>query len=195
MPSRILRGLQAMESDERFLNIGSLVALLSVLFPWMSGEWLGGEQVAYSGFGFYTKFLGWCIFLIHGFILTLTVSPLLGGPILVRKRHRDLVRFITVAVSLILVLATLSVLTLVTVDYPRMEVRFGIYLCLVGTFVALFFTATRVYEQRRSTVEEFFHHPEDRKVMQPEEEPAQTPPPPPPPPPPAPEEHPLFPHE
>jgi hypothetical protein len=196
MPSRFLRGLLSLELEERILNAGAIVAAVSVFLPWISGEWLGVENDSYTGFGFYTAFLGAVIFLINLGLLLLTLIPLVGGPVLVKKRYREFVRLLLSSQAVVLVLAALSVLTKVTFEFSRMEVRFGIYFCLVGNLVVLFEAVLRFIEQRRSAGQEQFHHPEDhgsRVVTKETLMPA--PPPPPPPPPPAPEEHPLYPRQ
>ena len=192
MSSHLWRSFQNLDLEERILNAGALVAALSVFLPWISGEWLGGTAVTYSGFSFYTSFLGLAIFLLNIFIILLTLVPLIGGPVIVRKRYREMLRLIICAETSVLILAALSVLTKVTFDFAHMEVRFGIYFCLVGNLVALFEAFLRFLEQRRAAVHELFHHPEDAVIID-QKEPHATPPPPPPPPPPAPEEHPLYP--
>ena len=193
MPSRILRSLQSLELEERILNAGAIVAAASVFLPWFSGEWLGGENRLHTGFGFYTSFLGLAIFLLDAFLIALTLVPLVGGPMLVRRRHRELLRLLLSTAASILILAALSVLMKATFDFQRMEVRFGIYFCLVGNLVALFEAVLRFLEQRRSTTQELFHHPEDGAPVDQKETLAPLPPPPPPPPAPAPEDHPLYP--
>jgi hypothetical protein len=157
----MLRNLQSLELEERILNAGAVVAAVSVFLPWMSGEWLGGDTLTFSGFGFYTSFLGFTIFLLNAFLLALTLVPLAGGPILIKKRHRELIRLLLSAEASLLVLACLSVLTKVTFEFSRMEVRFGIYFCLVGNLVTLFEAFLRFLEQRKTSVQELFHHPED----------------------------------
>ncbi len=191
--SRFFRSLLNLELEERILNGGAILAAASVFLPWISGEWLGGDAVTYTGFGFYTSFLGLGIFLLNVFLLLLTLVPLVGGPVIVRKRHRELLRLLVSAQASVLILASLSVLTKVTFEFSRMEVRFGIYFCLVGNLVALFETCLRFIEQRRSAGQELFHHPEDSAPVDHKETLVAPPPPPPPPPPPAAEEHPLYP--
>lgn len=194
MPSKFLRSILALELEERILNAAAVIAAASVFLPWMSGEWLGGDAVTYTGFGFYTSFLGLTVFLLNLALVLMTLVPLLGGPVLVRKRYREVLRLVISAQASVLVLAALSVLTKVTFEFSRMEVRFGIYFCLVGNLVALFETVLRFLEQRRSSAQELFHHPEDAESpVDRKESLTPVPPPPPPPPPPAPEEHPLYP--
>ena len=193
MNTRIIRSLLTLELEEQILNIGVIIGMVGVFLPWLSGEWLGGDSITYSGFGFYTSFLGIGIFLLLLSLLAITVVPLSGGPVLIKKRHKDLVRFCLSLEATILVLAALSVLTKVTFELSRMEVRFGIYICLIGNLVALLYAFLRLQEQRKSQAQELFHHPEDQVLPSAKETYVPPPPPPPPPPAPAPEEHRLYP--
>jgi hypothetical protein len=203
MSSRFLRNLSALDVEEKILNGSAAIAMLCVFFPWMSGEWLRSDtvgnsgynfQTSFSGFEFFTSFLGLTIFLLQAFIIAITLVPLVGGPVIVRKRYRELVRTSVATITTVLVLAALSVLTKVTFEFSRMEMRFGIYLTLIASIVTLIYAVLRLLEQKRTEVQELFHHPEDSARPDTREEPV-GPPPPPPPPPPAlePEEHRLYP--
>ena len=64
-----------LELEEQILNGGALIGLIGVFLPWLSGEWLGGDAITYSGFGFYTSFLGFAVFFLLLFILGITVIP------------------------------------------------------------------------------------------------------------------------
>lgn len=194
MPRAILRNIASLELEEQILNGAALVAMIGVFLPWMSGELLGETSSTYTGFGFYTSLLGIAFFLLLVFILLITIVPLIGGPVLVRKKHREYVRFFAALQATILVLATLSVLTIVTFEYTRMEVRFGIYVSLIGSLVTLLYSFLRLQEFRKAQVQELFHHPEDHaSPLEHHESPVPPPPPPPPPPAPEPEEHRIYP--
>jgi hypothetical protein len=101
MYARIIRAVSHLELEEQILNGGVVLALVGVFLPWINGEWLGGDSVTYSGFGFYTSFLGLTIFFLHLFLLLITVVPLTGGPVLIRKRYREFVRLCVAAQSAI----------------------------------------------------------------------------------------------
>lgn len=193
MPSRILRGLLHLETEEQILNGGVLVGCIGMFLPWISGEGVDGERQVYSGFSFYTSTMGYVLFLLLLFLLVLTLVPLLGGPVLIRRRHREGVRLIVAGAATLLVLSSLSVLTNITFEFTRMEIRFGIYVTIIGCLVALLYTFLRFQEQRKTQVQELFHHPEDLPPHEEKPEPFAPPPPPPPPPPPAPEEHRMYP--
>ncbi len=195
MASKIMRTFAALELEERLLNAGAFVAIVSVFLPWISGDWLGGDSVSYSGFGFYTSFLGLAVLLLHSFLLLLTLVPLLGGPMILKKRFREPVRMLLSMQALVLVLAALSVLMRVSFEFSRMEMRFGIYICLAGCILTFVEALQRYAIHRRTVTQEMFRHPEDRKAPDVRDESLIPPPPPPPPPPPAPmpEEHRLRP--
>ncbi len=193
MASRALKTLLSLDLEEKILNAGSLIAIIAMFLPWISGDWPGGESVSYSGFGFYTSFMGITVFLLHLAIVTVSVVPLFTGKPLLRRKYREILRLICAVQATVLVLAALTVLMSVTLEFTRMEVRYGIYVCLVGCLVSLFEAIVRSLELRKPAGQETFHHPED--IVPPAEQESMIPPPPPPPPPPAPEpeEHRLHP--
>lgn len=194
MASALFRKITALELEEQILNGSALLGAIGVFLPWIGGEWLGGNAVNFTGLGFYTSFLGWCILALLVFILLMTLVPLTGGPVLIRKAHRETVRLNCAALSAILVLASLSVLTKVTFEFSRMEVRFGIYVTLIGTLTATLYAFLRHQEERRKGAREFFYHPEDIRPVEHQQDFGRiAPPPPPPPPPQEPEDHRLHP--
>ncbi|MFH1444189.1 MAG: hypothetical protein ABIG34_02255 [Candidatus Peregrinibacteria bacterium] len=189
MASQFFRKVMGLELEEKILNAGALVAIVGVFLPWIGGEQLGGTTVSYTGFGFYTGIVGISVFALHLFVLLITIIPLTGGPVLIRRRYREVVRLCATAETVILILSCLSVLIKVTFDLARMEIRFGIYVALIGSLVALFESFLRFQEQRKGFVQELFHHPEEQSKPVDKQEFFEAPPPPPPPPPLPPEEH------
>jgi hypothetical protein len=180
---RILQSIKGLDLEERILNGAACIGILGIFMPWISGEWLGTEDASsYSGFGFFTSVLGFAAFLLLAFTIAIVLVPALGGPVFIRKRHRDLVRMILCSQAAVLVLASLSVLTRVTFEFSRMQIRFGIYITLIGCAVAAFYAFLRFQEFRREQAQGFFRHPEDHAAP-PEKKEAIVPPPPPPPPP------------
>lgn len=193
MVSPFFRKVLSLELEEKILNAGAFLALVGVFLPWIGGEQLGGTAVSYTGLGFYTSVIGLAVLLLELFILLVTLVPLTGGPVLIRRRAREIVRLLASALTTILILAALSVLIKVTLDMARLEIRFGIYVTIIGSLVALFEAFLKFQEQRKSFVQELFHHPEEEAKPADKQEYFQAPtPPPPPPPPPPPEEHRMY---
>ncbi len=193
MTNRVVKTLLSIELEERILTAGSLIAIVGLFLPWIGGDWPGGESVSYRGLGFFTSFLGITILLLQGTLLLIGLLPLATGKPLLKKRYREFTRLCLTSQATVLVLACLSVLTKVTLEFTRMEVRYGVYVCLVGCLVALFEAIVRYVEQRKARSQEMFHHPEDAERPPEKETIVPAPPPPPPPPAPAPEEHRLYP--
>lgn len=196
MPSRmatpVLRALQSLDLEERILNAGLIGGIVGLFLPWLSGEWQGTENVSFNGFQFYTSLLGIAVFILLAASVAVTAVPLFGGPQLLKRKYREIGRLAASVLAGILTLAALSVLTNVTFEFSRVDVRLGIYVTLIGCIAASLEAGLRYREQlRQEALQETFHHPEDVQPhhdKQPVFEPP-LPPPPPPPPPLEPEEH------
>jgi len=196
-PQALWQAIISLDLEEKILNTGSIIAIIGVFLPWLSGEWLGGDSIAYSGFSFFTAFLGTFVFLLHVFLVLVSLVPMTGGPILLKKRFREPVRLAVATQATVLLLAALSVLMKVTLEFSRMEVRFGIYFALLGSIASTIYAFILYQEHRKIFAPELFRHPED-VILVPEVsafELADVPPPPPPPPAPEPEDHPLALHD
>lgn len=182
--SSFLKALNYLEIEEKILNLGALVALLGVFMPWFGGEWFG-QPATWTGFQFYTSFIGLLIFLGHVFILSLTALPLFGYQI-VKSSFRDLLRLVVSLECVLLTIAVWSVLTNISFDRSQMQIGFGIYMTLVGSIVTSLYAFLRLQQQRKRQLKELFHHPEDHVDVQPGPKVVRNDLPPPPPPPPAP---------
>jgi hypothetical protein len=190
MATPLRHALQAMDLEERILNVGLAAGIVGLFLPWLSGEWLGDDYVSYSGFQFYTSFLGIAIFLLYAACLLLTLVPLFGGPQPLRRRMKEIVRMAATALGTALTLAALSVLTNVTFEFSRVEVRLGIYVTLIGGVIAAIEAALRLRELLRQESPDAFHHPDDHAAKREDKRIFEAPLPPPPPPPPLePEDH------
>ncbi len=195
MSNRLHRILSTVDLEERILNIGALLAIIGVLLPWISGQWGGQDEQVFSGLGFFTSFIGIAVALLHLIAVAILAVPLLGGRRLVAQGRQHVVRFFLTLTASVLILAALSVLTKVTLEFPRMGLRFGVYVSLIGSLVSTLYAYLLYREQRRHEVRELFHHPEDHFLHVAPSTPVvaspSSPPPPPPPPLPA-EEHPVI---
>jgi hypothetical protein len=193
MIDRYIRLLRDMELEEKVLHTGVIICFFGLLLPWIGGQWYGSAQ-QWNGFGFYTGFIGHFVLVLQLYIVIIALSPLLGGPVIVRKVSRNSVRLFCSSICLILLIAAFTVLLRLTSEVSGAEIRFGIYVCIVGSTLTTLYSFLKYQEQRKNEVRQLFHHP-DEQVAKPVPEPTQDedkPPPPPPPPPLAPEEHTLF---
>lgn len=194
MFEKFLRVLRVMELEEKVLQTGLILCVLGLFVPWLGGQW-AGEAQQWNGFGFYTGFNGSVVFLIVLFIVGMTLSPLLGGPVIVRKQIRNHVRLLLCAMCSVLLLSSFGILLRLTSQVSGAEIRFGIYASIVGSLLATLYAFLKYDEQRKSEVRQLFQHPdEQQRPKRIETDPIREERPmvPPPPPPLSPEDHSLF---
>lgn len=191
MWTKLRSALMGLDLEERILNGATCASLLFLFFPWLSGQFLGGDPVSYSGLEFYISYIGATILIIQIGMLLITFLPILGGPVLVKRPWRAGIRLWLAAQAAVLTIASLSVLTRVTYEFRGLEIRFGVYVSLVCALIATLYAFLLWQEEHQKEVHDLFHHPEDAAHVAPEtpENRTQPPPPPPPPPPLQPEEH------
>lgn len=188
MWTTIRRAIGSLELEERILNASTLASLVFLFFPWLSGQFLGGDPVSYSGMQFYVSYIGMMILILQIMILLLTFLPLLGGPVIVRRSQRDTFRlWLSIQVA-VLTIASLSVLTRVTYEFRGLSIRYGVYISLVCSLIGLLYSFLQWQAGRLTASHDLFHHPEDQhrpvSTVHTSDLHAQTLPPPPPPPPP-----------
>jgi hypothetical protein len=194
-----LKKLAALELEEKILNGGLCLAIVGIFLPWIGGRpsLIDTTTRMYSGLGFHTGFIGLTVLALLLFTLLITVVPLTSGKTLVRRHLRPTVRLCTTALSTILTLAALSVLLKVTLESPGMEVRFGVYVSLVGCLIAALYGFLAYQEDHRRQTQGMFQYPppEPKAPAPTPVQPARDRPDVPPgsnvPPPPPPEEHPV----
>ena len=104
----------------------------------------------YSGLGFFTSFIGIAILMLHLFILLVTVVPLAGGPDIVSKLRRNALRLLACILASVLTIAVWSVLTKFTFEFSRVEIHFGLYVTMIGSFVATLYGFLLFQEERGS---------------------------------------------
>jgi len=159
MSSRnILGRILALEIEEKILNGAAIFAFVSVFFPWVGGEWLGGKTVTFNGLGFFTSFIGLTVLLLQTFILLVTIIPISGGPAVVKKKYTNIVRLLAAALSTLLTVAIWSVLTKFTFEFSRLQIYFGLYGTLVGSLIVSLYSFLRMQEERRTEAKDLFTH-------------------------------------
>jgi hypothetical protein len=161
MPNRAIKKFVALSLEEKILNGASLTAFLSVFFPWVGGEWLGGKVITYSGLGFFTSFIGLSVLLLHLYVILITVIPITGGPAIVSRKNRDFVRLLATLLASILTIAIWTVLTKFTFEFSRLQIHFGLYGTLAGSVITLLYSFLLFQESKRSVVNDLFHQKDE----------------------------------
>ena len=158
MTAQVLRRLSRLSLEEKILNAGSFVAFVCIFFPWMGGEWLGGKTITYSGLQFFTSFIGVTILLLHFALLLITFIPLTGGPNLISRGNKHLVRLLIALLASILTAAVWSVLTKFTFEFSRLQIHFGLYGTLIGSFISTLYSFLLYQDGKNTAVKDLFTH-------------------------------------
>lgn len=194
MLEKLIRSLKSMELEEQIYHIAVLMCGFSVLLPWF-----GSHDVTYQswmGIDFYTGYIGRLVLIIQCFLLTMTILPMLGGPTLIQRSYRPLLRLVLSGMSSLLIIAAFTVLVRVTSEIANTEVRFGVYVSIVSGIIAFLYAYLRYQQYAKLRQQEVFRHPEEKKIIVPQVDTdlsVSLPLPPPPPPPPLEDHRPFHP--
>lgn len=175
-----------MELEEKVLHTGAMLCIIGLFFPWLGGQWFGVTE-QWNGFGFHTGYIGHVVLLMQIFIFLVTASPLLGGPIIVRRSQRHTIRLLLGIISTALLVASFTILFRLTSEVSGAQVRFGIYVSIIGSVLAMLYAFLQYQEEAKQNSQSLFRHPDALPVVSQriEEKKPEKPAPPPPPPPPA----------
>lgn len=152
-----IRRVKNLDLEEQILNGASLLTIVTIFFPWVGGEWLGGKVVTYSGLGFFTSFIGIAILLLHLYVVFVTLIPVSGGPSIVSKKHKHSVRLVAAGLATVLLIAAWSVLTKFTFEFSRLEIHFGLYLCMIGSLISTLYAFLLFQGGKRGETLDIFH--------------------------------------
>lgn len=190
MQFRFKQLLNTLDLEDRILATSSCIAFFSVFLPWLSGQQGGSDEiVSYSGFEYFTGYIGATIALCTLIVFLATILPAAGVQFITRRKHREYIKVILGVLAVILTLAALSVLINATYEFSRLNIRFGIYSTFAGSIVCAFYAFWKQQEFIKNAPQEVFHHPEATIQTEHRRESFISPPPPPPPPPLKPEEY------
>jgi len=160
MYEKFFRVLRALELEEKILHIGVLLCIFGLIFPWVGIQLYGNIQ-QWNGFGYHSGFIGHAVFLIQLYILALTVSPLVGGPLLLKKSRKNVFRLLLSTLSTAFIIASFTILLRLTSEVSGAEIRFGIYIALIGSSVTTLYSFLRYQEELQHQATSIFHHPDE----------------------------------
>lgn len=160
MNEKFFRVLRALELEEKILHIGVFLCILGILFPWVGIQLYGNIQ-QWNGFGYHFGFIGHAVFLVQLYILAVTASPILNGPVLLKKGRKNVIRLLLSTLCTVLILASFGILLRLTSEVSGAEIRFGIYIALIGSSVSTLYAFLRYQEELHNQISSIFHHPDE----------------------------------
>lgn len=169
---RLKHMLFRLSAEEKVIGIGGLAVILSVFMPWYSVVLSFEKGVTESGFSGDLGVVGFVVFLIT----LISLGFLMGDHLHFRLPRfgfgkEGIILFFS-AESAFLLLLEIAIFTKRSLDYTNAEIRFGLYMALIGSVLATFAAFAQLQKLQKKEAKSFFEHePEPMEMEEVTEEP------------------------
>ncbi len=154
---RVKHMLLRLSPEQKIAGIGSLIVLASAFLPWYSVVFNFNEKgITESGFSGDLGVIGFVIFLLTGIGLTFLMSEHLYIKLPRFGMKKENITMFLMGESAFLALLTLAVYTKRSLEYTNAELRFGLYLALIGSVLAAFAQYAEMQKSQTKDVQAFF---------------------------------------
>ena len=159
---RIKHMLLRLSPEEKIAGIGVILVLISVFLPWYSVVFSFNEQgITESGFTGDLGVVGFVIFLLTLMGLAFLIGEHLHFKLPNLGFKKDNIILFLLGQSAFLLLLTIAIYTKRSFEYTNAELRFGLYLALIGAFIGTFASFSQIQKKQKKDVEAFFSHPKE----------------------------------
>ena len=147
-----------LSAEEKVIGVGGLVAILSVFMPWYSVVLSFEKGITESGFSGDLGVVGFVVFLFT----LLSLGFLMGDHLHFRIprfgfKKEGIILFFS-GESAFLLLLEAAIFTKRSLDYTNAEIRFGLYLALIGSLFATFAAYAQLQKLGKNETKAFFEH-------------------------------------
>ncbi len=150
--------------EEKMAGVGALVVLVSAFLPWFSIISKFENQKTLSGFSGDFGVIGFVIFLLTAMAISFLMAEHLHLRIPNFGFKKDQIILFLMGESAFLLLLTIAVYTKRSFEYTNAEIRFGLYMALIGAFLSSFAAFAQAQKQQKKDTEAFFNHPEETEA-------------------------------
>ena len=171
---RLKHTLLRLSAEEKVIGIGGLAAILGVFMPWYSVVLSFEKGITESGFSGDLGVVGFVVFLLT----LLSLGFLMGDhlrfhlPRFGFKKENVILFFSGESAFLLLLVA--AIFTKRSLDYTNAEIRFGLYLALLGSLFATFAAFAQLQKLQKKENKAFFEHEEVVEETATESQPEET---------------------
>ena len=162
---RLKHAILRLSPEEKVIGIGGLLVLFSMFMPWYT-ILLNFDQsnMTHSGFSGDLGVIGFVVFLI----VILGLLFLVGDYLHFRIPHfgykKEQIVFFLTTQSAFLMLLLVAVYTKRSLEFTTAELRFGLYLALIGASLAAFSAFAQIQKLTKEETESFFDHADDHNL-------------------------------
>ncbi len=150
--------LLRLSTEEKVIGIGGLAVILSVFMPWYSVVLSFEKGVTESGFSGDLGVVGFVVFLLT----LISLGFLMGDHLHFRLPRfgfgKEAIILFFSAESAFLLLLEVAIFTKRSLDYTNAEIRFGLYMALIGAVLATFAAFAQIQKLNKKEANAFFEH-------------------------------------
>lgn len=148
--------------EEKMLGVGAIIVLASAFLPWYSVVFSFNENgITESGFSGDLGVIGFVVFLLSAMALGLLAASHLRVKLPQFGYNKEQILLFLMGQSAFLVLLTIAIYTKRSLEYTNAELRFGLYLSLIGACIGAFAGFAQIQKNEKKDAKSFFEHPEE----------------------------------
>ena len=158
---RLKHTILRLSPEEKMVGLGTLLIVFGCFMPWYSIVLnFDKKNLTQTGFGGDLGVIGFIIFIMAIIALLILVGEHLHIRLPQFGYSKEQSLFFLMGQSAFLVLLTIAIYTKRSLDFTDAELRFGIYLALIGGFLGAFAAFAQLQKLKTKEVERFFDHDE-----------------------------------
>jgi cell division protein FtsN len=159
---RIKHTFLRLTPEEKVSGLGALLVFVGIFLPWYSVVLnFDKKSITESGLSGDLGVLGFVVLLMVILALLVLVGEHLHIKLPQLGYTREQILFFLMGQSAFLVLLAIAVYTKRSLEFTDAELRFGIYLALIGAFLGAFAIFAQIQKFKKKEVHEFFEHDEE----------------------------------
>jgi hypothetical protein len=157
---RIKHAFLRLTAEEKVVGLGCLLVLIGIFMPWYSVVLnFDKNSVTESGLSGDLGVLGFVVLLMILLSLLTLVSEHIMNIRLPRFGYtKEQILFFLMGQGAFLVLLAVAIYTKRSLEFTDADLRFGIYLTLIGAFLGVFAIFSQIQKLKKKEVSEFFEH-------------------------------------
>jgi len=156
---RLKHTILRLSPEEKMVGVGALLVIFGCFMPWYSVVLnFDKKNLTETGFGGDLGVIGFIIFLMSIIAMLVLVGEHLHIRLPQFGYSKEQCLFFLMGQSAFLALLTIAIYTKRSLDFTDAELRFGIYMALIGAFLGAFAAFAQLQKFKTKEVERFFDH-------------------------------------
>lgn len=166
--NRFKHAFLRLSAEEKVIGLGGLLVLIGSFLPWYAIEFnYDKKQVIENGFSGDMGVVGFVVFIVTLLALFLMIGEYLQLRLPYLGYKKEQLLLFLMGENAFLLLLTIAIYTKRSFDFTNADLRFGLYMALIGATFATFAAFALVQKLKKRAVQEFFDHEEEEMTEPP----------------------------